>query len=165
MAKNSSFDIVSEIDFQEVDNAINQANKELAQRYDLKGQDVELNLNKKDELITINAKDEYGTKTTIDILQTKFFKRGLSLKAMKVNEPQPAGGGRLRLDVNLQSGISKDNAKKITKLVKDSGLKVNAQIMDEKVRVQGAKRDDLQAVIQAVKDADFDFPTQFVNYK
>lgn len=165
MAKNSSFDIVSEVDLQEVDNAINQAIKEIRQRYDLKDSKTEIDLNKKDKIISLNTKDDYSRKQSIDILQTKLIKRGLSIKALKLQEPEPAAGGRLKQTINLQSGISKENAKKITKLVKDLKLKVNAQIMDEKVRVQGAKKDDLQAVIQAVKDADFDFPTQFVNYQ
>lgn len=165
MAKNSSFDIVSDIDLQEVDNALNQAVKEIQQRYDLKDSKTELTLNKKDKIISIDTKDDYSRKQSIDILQSKFIKRKLSLKSMKLDEPEPASGGRLKQKINLQSGISKDNAKKITKLIKEMKLKVNAQIMDEKVRVQGSKRDDLQAVIQAVKDADLDFPTQFVNYQ
>ena len=165
MAKNSSFDIVSEIDLQEVDNAINQANKEIRQRYDLKDSKTELELNKKDKLISLNTKDDYSRKQSIDILQTKLIKRGLSIKALKMEDPEPAAGGKLKQKINLQSGISKDNAKKITKLIKDLKIKVSAQIMDERVRVQGAKKDDLQTVIQSVKEADFDFPTQFVNYQ
>lgn len=165
MAKNSSFDIVSEIDFQEVDNAVNQAIKEIRQRYDLKDSKTEVDLNKNDKFISINSKDDYALKASIDILQSKFLKRGLSLKALKLEEPEPAAGGRLKQKINLQSGISKDNAKKITKLIKELKLKVNAQIMDERVRVQGAKKDDLQAAINAVKEADLDFPTQFTNYK
>jgi uncharacterized protein YajQ (UPF0234 family) len=165
MAKNSSFDIVSEIDFQEVDNAINQSIKEIRQRYDLKDSNTELELNKKDKLINLNTKDDYSRKQSIDILQTKFIKRGLSIKAMKPDEPEPAANGRLKQKISLQSGISKDNAKMITKMIKDMKLKVNAQIMDERVRVQGAKKDELQIVIQKVKEADFDFPTQFVNYQ
>ena len=165
MAKNSSFDIVSEIDLQEVDNAINQAIKEIRQRYDLKDSKTELELNKKDKLISLNTKDDYSRKQSIDILQTKLIKRGLSIKALKMEDQEPAAGGRLKQKINLQSGISKDNAKKITKLIKDLKIKVSAQIMDERVRVQGAKKDDLQTVIQSVKEADFDFPTQFVNYQ
>jgi len=165
MAKNSSFDIVSEIDFQEVDNALNQAVKEIRQRYDLKDSNTEIELNKKDKLININTKDDYSLKQSIDILQTKFIRRGLSIKVMKMEEPEPAASGRLKQKINLQSGISKDNSKKITKMIKDLKLKVNAQIMDEKVRVQGAKKDDLQSVIQAVREADLDFPVQFVNYQ
>ena len=165
MAKNSSFDIVSEIDLQEVDNALNQAIKEIHQRYDLKDSKTEMELNKKDKLITMNTKDDYSRKQSIDILQTKIIRRGLSVKALKMEEPQPAASGRLKQIINLQSGISKDNAKKITKLIKELKLKVSAQIMDERVRVQGAKKDDLQAVIRSVKEADFDFPVQFVNYQ
>ena len=165
MAKSSSFDIVSEIDFQEVDNALNQAIKEIRQRYDLKDSNTEMELNKKDKLISLNTKDDYSLKQSIDILQTKFIRRGLSIKVMKMEEPEPAASGRLKQKINLQSGISKDNSKKITKMIKDLKIKVHAQIMDERVRVQGAKKDELQTVIQAVKDADFDFPVQFVNYQ
>ena len=165
MAKNSSFDIVSEIDFQEVDNAVNQAIKEITQRYDLKDSATQIELNKKDKLLTLNTKDDYSRKQSIDILQTKFIKRGLSIKVMKLEEPEPAASGRLRQKISLQSGISKDNAKKITKMIKDLNLKVSAQIMDEKIRVQGAKKDDLQIIIQKVKEADLDFPVQFVNYQ
>jgi hypothetical protein len=165
MAKNSSFDIVSEVDLQEVDNAINQAVKEIHQRYDLKDSKTELDLNKKEKLVTLNTKDDYSRKQSIDILQTKMIKRGLSIKALKMAEPEQAASGRLKQIINLQSGISKDNAKKITRLIKDLKLKVSAQIMDERIRVQGSKKDDLQEVINAVKEADFDFPTQFVNYQ
>jgi len=165
MAQNHSFDIVSEIDLQEVDNAVNQALKEIHQRYDLKDSNTTIELNKKDKLLTINTKDDYSLKQSIDILQTKFIRRGISIKALKLNEPEQAAGGRLKQIINLQSGISKDNAKKIVKMIKDSKLKVNAQIQDEQVRVTGPKIDDLQAVIKLIKEADLDFPTQFVNMK
>lgn len=165
MAKNSSFDIVSEIDFQEADNAINQAVKEIHQRYDLKDSKTELELNKKDKIINLNTRDDYSRKQSIDILQSKFIKRGLSIKVMNPEEPESAAGGRLKQKINLQSGISKDNAKKITKLIKDLKLKVNTQIMDEKIRVQGAKKDELQEVIRLVKETDLEFPVQFVNYQ
>ena len=165
MAQNHSFDIVSEIDMQEADNAVNQALKEINQRYDLKDSHTTVELNKKDKLININSRDDYALKASIDILQSKFIKRGISIKALKLNEPEAAAGGRMRQKIYLQSGISKENAKKITSLVKESKLKVNAQIQDEQVRVQGAKIDDLQSIIKLVKDADLDFPTQFVNMK
>jgi uncharacterized protein YajQ (UPF0234 family) len=165
MAQNHSFDIVSEIDLQEVDNAVNQALKEIHHRYDLKDSNTTIELNKKDKLLTINTKDDYSLKQSIDILQTKFIRRGISIKALKLNEPEQAAGGRLKQIINLQSGISKDNAKKIVKMIKDSKLKVNAQIQDEQVRVTGPKIDDLQAVIKLIKEADLDFPTQFVNMK
>ncbi|MBL1214725.1 MAG: YajQ family cyclic di-GMP-binding protein [Ignavibacteriae bacterium] len=165
MAKNSSFDVVSEIDFQEIDNALNQAIKEIRQRYDLKDSKTELELNKADKVISLNTKDDYARKQSLDILQTRMIKRGLSIKVLKLDEPESAASGRIKQKINLQSGISKDNSRKITKLIKELKLKVNAQIMDEKVRVQGAKKDDLQEVMQAVRDADFDFPVQFVNYQ
>jgi uncharacterized protein YajQ (UPF0234 family) len=157
MAKNHSFDIVSDIDFQEVDNAVNQAIKEIIQRYDLKDSKTEINLNKKEKSLSINTKDEYSLNASTDILQTKFIR--------KPEEPEPAAGGRLKQKINLQSGISKENAKKITKMIKDSHLKVNAQIQDEQVRVQGPKIDYLQAVIKMVDEADLNFPTQYVNMK
>ena len=165
MAKNHSFDIVSEIDFQEADNAVNQAAKEIIQRYDLKDSKTEINLNKKEKFISINTKDEYSLTASTDILQTKFIRRGLSIKVFKPEEFESASGGRLKQKINLQSGISKENAKKITKLIKESRLKVNAQIQDEQIRVQAPKIDDLQAVIKLVDEADLNFPTQYVNMK
>jgi len=165
MAANHSFDIVSEIDFQEVDNAINQAIKEIQQRYDPKDSHTEIVLNKKDKLVTINTKDEYSRKQSIDIIQTKFIKRGISIKALKYEDPEPAANSRLKQVINLQSGISKENAKLITKMIKDSKLKVSAQIQDEQVRVTAPKIDDLQEVMRLIKDADLNFPVQFTNYK
>jgi cyclic-di-GMP-binding protein len=165
MAQNHSFDIVCEIDMQEADNAVNQALKEIHQRYDLKDSKTELELNKKEKFISINTKDDYSRKASIDILETKFIRRGISVKALKFDEPEAAAGGRLKQKINLQSGISKENAKLITKMIKDSKLKVNAQIQDEQVRVTAPKIDDLQAVIKMVKESELDFPTQFVNMK
>ena len=165
MASNHSFDIVSEIDFQEVDNAINQSSKEIQQRYDLKDSATEIVLNKKDKQIVINTKDDYSRKQSIDILQSKFIKRNISIKAMKLKDPEPSGGGRIKQLIDLQNGISKENAKLITKMIKESKIKVNAQIQDEQVRVTASKIDDLQSIIKIVKDADLDFPVQFTNYK
>ncbi|MEW6005063.1 MAG: YajQ family cyclic di-GMP-binding protein [Stygiobacter sp.] len=165
MANNHSFDLVSEIDFQEVDNAINQSLKEIHQRYDLKDSKTEILLLKKEKQISINTKDDYSLKQSFDILQSKFIKRGISIKALKAREAEPAANGRLKQLIDLQSGISKDNAKKITKMIKDSKLKVNAQIQDEQIRVTAPKIDDLQAVIKLIKEADLDFPVQFTNYK
>ena len=165
MAQNHSFDIVSEIDLQEADNAVNQALKEIHQRFDLKDSNTTVDLNKKEKNIIINSRDDYSLKSSIDILQTKFIRRGISIKALKLNEIEPSGGGRLKQKIDLQSGIGKENSKKITSLIKNSKLKVTAQIQDEQVRVQGAKIDDLQSIISLIKEADFDFPTQFVNMK
>ncbi|MDR3627774.1 MAG: YajQ family cyclic di-GMP-binding protein [Ignavibacteriaceae bacterium] len=165
MAQNHSFDIVSDIDLQEADNAVNQAIKEIQQRYDLKDSHTEITLDKKEKNISINTKDDYSLKASIDILQTKFIRRGISVKALKIGESEQAGGSRIRSKIDLQSGISKENAKTITKMIKDSKLKVTAQIQDEQVRVQAPKIDDLQAVIKLIRDAELDFPTQFVNMK
>jgi uncharacterized protein YajQ (UPF0234 family) len=165
MAANHSFDIVSEIDFQEVDNAINQTNKEVQQRYDLKDSHTEIVLNKKEKQILINTRDDYSRKQSLDILQTKFIKRGISIKALKYKEPEPAAGGRVKQIIDLQSGISKENSKIITKMIKESRLKVNSQIQDEQVRVTAAKIDDLQSIIKLLKEADLNFPVQFTNYK
>lgn len=165
MSKPSSFDVVSEVDLQEVDNAVNQAAKEIQQRYDLKDTKTILELNKKEKTISLETRDEYSRKQSVEILQSKMIKRGVSLKALKLQNPEPTSNGRVKQKINLENGISKDNAKRITKLIKDLKLKVTAQIMDEKIRVQGAKKDDLQLVIQEIKNADFDFAVQFVNYQ
>jgi len=165
MAQKFSFDIVSEIDFQEIDNAINQSKKEILQRFDLKDSKTTIELNKNEKSILINSKDDYGIKASLDILQSKFIKRKISLKAMLPKEVEPAANGRVKLLIALQSGISKDNSKKITKMIKDLKLKVNSQIMDEQVRVQGTKKDDLQFVMSTIREADLDFPVQFTNYK
>ncbi len=165
MAQLNSFDIVSEIDFQEVDNAVNMAMKEIQQRYDLKGTHSLIELNKKEKFLTIHSKDEYHLKICVDILQNKLIKRGISLKALKYEEILPAASGTVKQKVLLQSGIDKEQAKLITKIVKDSKLKVTATIQDNQVRVAGKDKDDLQAIIKAVKDADLPFHTQFVNYK
>jgi len=165
MAQNHSFDVVCDIDFQEVDNAVNQATKEIHQRYDLKDSNTQIELNKKDKVLNINTRDDYSLKASVDILQSKFIKRGISIKALKMNEAESASGGRVKQKIDLQSGISKENAKKITSLIKDSKLKVNAQIQDEQVRVQAPKIDDLQAVMKLIREADLEFPTQFTNMK
>lgn len=165
MAQKFSFDVVSEVDFQEIDNALNQASKEIMQRYDLKDSNTTIELSKADKTILINSKDDYGIKTSVDILQSKFIKRKLSLKVMKLNEIEPAASGRVKQLITLQSGISKEDAKLITKMIKEMKLKVNAQIMDEQVRVQGAKKDELQTVMTNLKEADLTFPVQFTNYK
>ena len=165
MPQNHSFDVVSEIDLQEADNAVNQALKEIHQRFDLKDSNTSVELSKIDKNIVINTRDGYSLKASIDILQTKFIRRGISIKALKLDEPEPTSGGRVKQKIDLQSGISKENTKKITALIKNSKLKVSAQIQDEQVRVQGGKIDDLQSIIKLIREADFDFPTQFVNIK
>jgi hypothetical protein len=165
MAENYSFDIVSEINWQEIDNAVNQARKEILQRYDFKGSKSSIDYSQKDKTITIMADDDYKLKAVIDILQNKFVKRSIPLKAMKFKTAEQASGGMLRQVVEIQQGISKDNCKLIVKIIKDSKLKVQAAIQDEQVRVSGRNKDDLQSAIALVKNAELDFAVQFVNYR
>jgi uncharacterized protein YajQ (UPF0234 family) len=165
MASNNSFDIVSEIDWQEVDNAVNQTRKEIQQRYDFKGSKSTIDLNPKDKNLTVLGDDDYKLRAVIDILQNKFVKRALPLKAFKYKTAEQAHGGMMRQVIEVQQGISKDNARMITKLIKDSKIKVQAAIQDDQVRVSGRDKDDLQKVIQLVKEAELDFAVQFVNYR
>lgn len=165
MADTFSFDAVSKIDMQEVDNALNQARKEIAQRYDFKGSKTNIDLDAKENKLTITSDDDFKVKSVVDIVQGKMIKRGISIKALILGKIEPAAGGLARQMITLQSGIDKENAKKITTLVKNSGLKVQAQIMGDQLRVSGKAKDDLQAIMQMIRDADFDFAVQFVNYR
>ncbi|HJY63821.1 MAG TPA: YajQ family cyclic di-GMP-binding protein [Ignavibacteria bacterium] len=165
MAENYSFDIVSEINWQEIDNAVNQARKEIQQRYDFKGSKSSIDYSQKDKTLTIMADDDFKLKAVVDILQNKFIKRGIPLKAMKFKTAEQASGSMLRQVVEVQQGISKDNCRLIVKIIKDSKLKVQSAIQDEQVRVSGRNKDDLQSAIALVKNAELDFAVQFVNYR
>jgi len=165
MAQQNSFDIVSEVNLQEVDNAVNQARKEVAQRYDFKGIYSTIELDQKEKKLVITTGDEFHLKNIIDILQSKLIKRSVPLKALKYGSIEPAASGAVRQIIILQVGIAKDDTKKIIKLVKDSKLKVQVQIMEDQVRVSGKNKDDLQAVISLLRDQDFSFALQFVNYR
>ncbi len=165
MADTSSFDIVSEIDMQEVDNAINQARKEIAQRYDFKGSKSSIDLNQKEKILTIISDDDFKLKSVVDILQNKLIKRGVPIKALDYGTVEPAANTTVRQVVTLRVGIDKENAKLIVKMIKDTKLKVQAQIMDDQVRVSGKSKDDLQSVMKLVRDADLKFATQFTNYR
>ncbi|HTK81085.1 MAG TPA: YajQ family cyclic di-GMP-binding protein [Bacteroidota bacterium] len=165
MADSFSFDIVSKVDMQEVDNALNQARKEITQRYDFKGSKTSIDLNQKEFEIVIISDDEFRMKSVIDILQGKFVKRNVPLKALTYGAIEQASGGTVRQSIRLQNGIDKENAKHITKMIKDSKLKVQAQIMDDQVRVTSKSKDDLQSVMALVRGADLKFAVQFVNYR
>jgi hypothetical protein len=165
MATMSSFDIVSKVDLQEVDNAINQARKEIAQRYDFKGSKSSIEFVQKEQEIVLISDDDFKMKAVVDILQTKFVKRNVPLKALKYQPVEPAAGGTVRQVIKLQSGIDKEHAKMLVKLIKDTKLRVQAQIMDAQVRVSGKSKDDLQSVIALLKQKDFDFAMQFTNYR
>ncbi|KPU46269.1 putative nucleotide-binding protein [Oxobacter pfennigii] len=163
MAGSNSFDIVSEVDLQEVDNAVNQTVKEISQRYDFKGSKVEVQLDK-DE-IKVHADDDFKLKSVHEILRGKFSKRGISVKALDYGKIEKSGGDTIKQVIKIKKGISKELAKEIVSLIKNSKLKVQAQIMDDQVRVSGKERDDLQAVIQMLKAKDFDTELQFTNYR
>ncbi len=165
MAENFSFDIVSEVNLQEVDNAVNQARKEIAQRYDFKGSKSSIDLSAKEKTITVVSDDDFKLKSVIDVLQEKLVKRGVHLKALKYGAPEPAAGGTMRQVITLQIGIDKDNGKVIVKMIKETKLKVQAQIMDDQVRVSGKNKDDLQSVIALVRKAELPFAVQFTNYR
>jgi cyclic-di-GMP-binding protein len=165
MADTSSFDIVSEVNLQEVDNAVNQARKEIGQRYDFKGSKSSIELNQKEKLITVVSDDDFKIKSVIDVLQSKLIKRGVPIKALKYGAVEPAGGSTVRQVITLMVGIDKDNARLIVKKIKDTKLKVQAQIMDDQIRVSGKNKDDLQAVIKMVRDAELPFAVQFTNYR
>lgn len=163
MAKDASFDIVSQVELQEVDNAINQALKEITNRFDLK--DSKTTIERKDKEITIHTSDDFTLKQVLDILELRLSKRNVPLKAFAYGKIESSLGGRVKQIITARIGIDQDQAKKITKLVKDSKLKVSAQIQGDTVRVSGKNRDDLQAVMQFIRDANFDFNTQFVNFR
>jgi len=161
----NSFDIVSEINWQEIDNAINQTRKELLTRYDFKGSKSSVEMNQKDKTITIFADDDFKLRSVVDILQNKFVKRGVPLKALKYKPVEEAHLGAKRQIIDVQQGINSDNARKIVKMIKDTKIRVQAAIQDEQVRVSGKDKDDLQQIIALVKGANLDFAVQFVNYR
>jgi uncharacterized protein YajQ (UPF0234 family) len=165
MANTNSFDIVSEVNLQEVDNAVNQARKEIGQRYDFKGSRSSIELNQKDKELTLISDDEFKMKSVIDVLQNKLVKRSVPLKALEYGKVEPAANNTVRQVIKLRVGIDKDNARLIVKMIKDTKLKVQAQIMDDQVRVSGKNKDDLQAIITMVRNADLPFATQFTNYR
>ena len=158
-----SFDIVSVVDMQEVDNAVNQAVKEIGQRYDFKGSKTEVTLEK--DGIKVLTDDEFRLKAVVDILQSKFVKRGVSLKALSYGKVEPASGGRVRQVISIQQGISKEKGREIVALVKETRLKVQSQIQEEQVRVTGKNIDDLQEVIRVLKGKELGVEMQFVNFR
>ena len=164
MASESSFDIVSEFDRQEVDNALNQAAKELGTRYDFRGTDTGIEW-KGENAVELTADTEDRLMAAKDVFIEKLIRRGLSMKMLDLGEPMASGKG-FRLVGSLKQGIDKENAKKITKLLRDEGPKgIKAQIQGEEIRVSSKKRDDLQACIALLKGADFEVALQFTNYR
>lgn len=162
----ASFDITSGVDLQEVDNALNQAKKELAQRYDFKGSKAAIEFNRGENTIAIVAEDEFRMNAVWDIVQTRMVKRSVPIKNLKATESEPIAGGLVRRTVSLQQGIPSDTAKAIVKFLKDQKLrKVQAAIQSDQVRVSSASKDDLQVAIGLLKAYDFDIDLQFGNYR
>jgi len=160
-----SFDVVSELDLMEVDNAVNQAAKEIGQRFDFKGGKSEITLEKEAKRIKIMADDEMKLRSIHQILQTKMAKRDLDLRGLTYGKEEQASGGIIRQSIELKAGISREEAKKITKQVKDSGLKLSTEIQGEQVRVIGKKLDDLQAMMTNLRSAELEFPVHFINMR
>ncbi len=162
---NFSFDLVSEVDLQEVDNAVNQAVKELSQRYDFKDSKASVTFDRKEKKITLIADDDFKLRALTDILTTRLAKRGVSLKSLKFNEPEKAFEGYLRQAVEICMGIDKERVKELVGIIKGLGLKVQTQIEGEKIKVSSAKKDDLQSVIAHLRGLDFSLPLNFCNYR
>lgn len=165
MAKDSSFDVVSEVNMQEVDNAFQQTTRELAQRYDLKDSGATIELSKAEKLFTLNAPADFVARQVIDILSSKLIKRGVDIKTVKWGDPIAATGGTVRLLGSIVEGIDQATAKKINKDVKDQKLKVKVAIEADKLRVSSASKDALQQVIAFLRDQDYGQPLQFTNYR
>ena len=158
-----SFDIVSEVNTVEVRNALDQANKEITNRFDFKGSDARVEL--ADKVLTLYADDEFKLKQVTDIVVGKLAKRGVDTRALKPNDPEKVSGNKVKQVVTVRTGVEQELAKKLQRMIKDSKLKVQASIQGDAVRVSGAKKDDLQAAIALVRKSVTDFPLQFQNFR
>jgi len=163
MAKDSSFDIVCNVDLQSVKNAVHQTLKEIQQRYDFKGTKSEITL--EDHVLVLLSENDFRLKSITDILKTRLFKCKISLKALLFAQVESASGGMVRQKITIQQGIPTEKAKEIVKIVKQSKLKVQAQIQQDQVRVTGKKKDDLQQVMGLLKEKDLKIEMQFVNFR
>lgn len=163
MAAENAFDIACKLDMQEVANALNQTTKEIQQRYDLKGSHCQVTLEKTE--IVVLADDDMKLRAVIDILQSKLHRRGVPLKALSYGKVEPAAGGILRQKIALQQGIPVEKGREIVKLIKETKLRVQAQIQEDQVRVSGKNRDDLQTIIAMLREKDLGIALQFVNYR
>jgi cyclic-di-GMP-binding protein len=165
MASDSSFDVVSKVDMQEVKNAVDQAEKMVTTRFDLKDTNSTLELDDKAKTIKLASDNEVALKAVVDILQSALHRRGVDIKALKLDDVEQAAKGTVRQSASIRQGLDSDTAKKIVKIIKDTGLKVQAAIQGDQVRVTGKVRDDLQAVIAKLKASDLEVPLQFENYR
>ena len=163
MAKDSSFDVVSQVDMQEVLNAVNQAKKEVSQRYDFKGSKTDILLT--DDVIKVTTEDDFRLNAVIDILKTRMISRKVAIRNLQYGKMEDASGGMVRQQITIRQGIDADKAKQMVKDIKASKLKVQAAIQGDSVRVSGKSRDDLQAVIALLRDKDYEVELQFVNYR
>jgi uncharacterized protein YajQ (UPF0234 family) len=160
-----SFDIVSKVDLQTLDNAVNTTKKEITNRFDFRGSQVEINLDKKNYTLTLEVESDMKMKQVIDVLISRAVKQGIDANAFDFSKDAYQSGKVLKKDVPVTNGLKQEDAKKIVKIIKDSGLKLQAQIMDDVVRVTGKKIDDLQQAIAACKQAGLQIPLQFINMK
>ena len=163
MASESSFDVVSKLDLQELKNAVDQTLREVGNRFDFKNSISDIQI--EGEVLKLHSDDEYKLQQLVDVLQSKMVKRGLSLKALEYGKIEPASKGTARQDVKLKQGLDSDTARKVAKLIKDSGKKVTTQIQGDQVRVTAKSRDDLQAMIGVLRGADLPVDLQFINYR
>jgi uncharacterized protein YajQ (UPF0234 family) len=163
MATEYSFDISSRVDRQELTNALDAVRKEVENRFDFKGSPVTIDLEK--DTLNLEAQDEMKLKQLIDVIQSKLVKRNISLKAFKFGPFESNVSGKFKCKTEIQSGLNQEQCKKITKIIKESKLKVQSRIQEDQVRVTGKDRDELQAIIRIIKEANFDFDTSFSNYR
>jgi hypothetical protein len=165
MAQESSFDVVSRVDLQEVSNAVQQASREIATRFDFKGSVSRIDWSEKTLELTLVSDDAHKLKSVVDILETRLVKRGIAVKALEYGKVEPAAGGSVRQVVRVQQGIPTEKAKQIVRTIKDRKLKVQASIQADQVRVSGKSKDELQTAIAALKAEDFGLPLQITNYR
>lgn len=165
MPQDFSFDVVSKVDLQEVSNAVQQASKEIATRFDFRGSASKIELREKELEVVLVSDDDHKLKSVIDILETKLVRRGVAIKALDYGKVEPAAGGTVRQVAKIQQGIPSEKAKEIVKALKDRKLKVQASIQADQVRVAGRSKDELQTAMAIVKEGDFGLPLQFTNYR
>jgi uncharacterized protein YajQ (UPF0234 family) len=165
MAQEFSFDVVSRVDLQEVSNAVQQASKEIATRFDFRGSASKIAWNEKELELTLTSDDAHKLKSVVDVLESKLVKRGVAVKALDFGKVEDAAGGTVRQTVKIQQGIPSEKAKDIVKAIKDRKMKVQASIQADQVRVSSRNKDELQAAIAMLKAGDFGLPLQFTNYR
>ncbi len=166
MAQNSSFDVTTGVDLQEVDNAVNQAQKEIAQRYDFKGSKAAIDFSKAEKKLVLTADDDFKMRALFDVLQGKLIKRGVSVKNIDIGETKPAGGDTVRKEIGLKMALDGETAKRVAAAIKDAKLKkVQAAIQGEQVRISGPSKDDLQEAMALLRAGDFGVELKFGNYR